>query len=79
MAQNARSLYPAPPDYFTLFENEDTVPPPPAPITGSFTTFGIESSSSVAIPSLQGADLIPPERKEISGAETWMWASWPSH
>lgn len=59
MAQSAASSFPTPPDYFNGFTSNDAVPEPPALITGPFTAFGIQGNSDVAIPPLQGADLVP--------------------
>ena len=59
MAQGATSSFPAPPDYFSRFVSDESIPEPPAPITGPFTSFSIQGSSDVAIPPLQGANLVP--------------------
>lgn len=63
MAQSAASAFPAPPDYYTQFSSDDAIPEPPAPITGPFESFGIQGNSGVAIPPLQGADLVPAHLK----------------
>ena len=63
MAQSAASSFPAPPDYYSRFVSEDAIPEPPAPITGPFTSFSIQGNSDVAIPPLQGGNLIPDNLK----------------
>lgn len=65
MSNAAGSLYPPPPAYCEALTSDANIPDPPPPIEGEFVTFGINSNSAVSIPQLQGADLIPPERKGV--------------